>query len=412
MTTPAKALLYIQGFSSLSLWIDFFLIFTVPVFSWNISASSVAILAFSLGAPALFLGPIAGTILDRTTIRLSIPLGILARTLTTFGLFLAPSFEIFIVLAVLKGFSNLVYFPAITIAIKQIINTDKKLDFFSYSSLLDQLTKITTPILAGTLTILLPINYIFLVSVLSLSFSAFFIKSVWSVLEDAQERPRELSIKMVLSDLGDGFKLFGSLPSQLKLGFIYSTLTALALACYDPHLASFIASLGYAPTVFSWIVSSTAVGAVLAALFVKLKIFSCDPIKLRVLGLCLFSAGVISALTIIWTDPHDKYLYFLMSWLINGFGYELLIISSNVILQDLCPATKLGRVSSSLRSLQMLCIVTGPTAGSFLIANFGRATPFIFSSALAGLTAIAAIIIFRITTQTAKQAQAQPFEPS
>lgn len=412
MTPSAKSLLCLQGLSSLSLWIDFFLIFTVPVVSWNISASSVALLAFSLGAPALFIGPIAGALLDRTNIRLSIFLGILSRILTTLGLFLATSFEIFIILAALKGLSNLVYFPAMTMVTRQIINTDNRIDFFSYASLLDQLSKTTTPILAGTLTILLPINYIFLMSAISLSLSALFIKPIWTSLHAIQETQHKLSIKLVLSDLGEGFKLFGSLPLQLKLGFIYSILTALALACYDPHLASFIASLGYPPIVFSWIVSSTAVGAVLAALSVKLKIIRYNSIQLRVLGLCFFSLGIISALTTIWTDPLEKHLYFLMSWLINGFGYELLIISSNVILQDLCPPSKLGRVSSSLRSLQMLCIVTGPTAGGFLITNFGRITPFIFSSALAGLTAIAAIFLLRRTTQTAKQTQPQPFEPT
>lgn len=412
MTPSAKSLLCVQGLSSLSLWIDFFLIFTVPVFSWDISASSVAILAFSLGAPALFIGPIAGVLLDRTNIKLCIFIGILARILTTFGLFLATSFEIFIVLATLKGLSNLVYFPAITIATRQIVSTDNRVDFFSYSSLFDQLAKITTPIFAGALAILLPINYIFLISAVSLSLSALFIKPIWISLHSAPEKPHAFSIRLVLSDLGEGFKLFGSLPLQLKLGFIYSILTALALACYDPHLASFIASLGYPPMVFSWIISSTAVGAVLAALSVKLKIIRYNSIQLRVLGLCLFSLGVTSALTIIWTDPPEMHLYFLMSWLINGFGYELLIISSNVILQDLCPPNKLGRVSSSLRSLQMLCIVTGPTVGGFLITNFGRVTPFIFSSVLAGLIAIAAIFLLRRTTQTSKQTQPQPFEPT
>ena len=409
---PEKALLSVQGLSSLSLWIDFFLIFTVPVFVWNVSAPSVALLAFSLGAPALFLGPIAGVLLDRANIKLSISLGVLARLLTTLGLFFEPNFEAFVALAVMKGLSNLVCFPAVTIAINQIINSNNRTDFFSFSSLLDQLTKITTPILAGALTIFLPINYIFLISAISLSFTVIFIRPIWAALQASSHSSHDLSIKSVLSDLGEGFKLFGSLPVELKLGLVYSILTALALASYDPHLASFIGSLGYPPVVFSWIVSSTAVGAVFAALAIKFKIIRYNAIQMRVLGLCLFSFGVVSALLVIWTDSPNKSFYFLISWLINGFGYELLIISSNIILQDLCPPARLGRISTSFRSLQMLCIVSGPIAGGFLISQFGRTAPFVFSSVLTGITAIAAILFLRKTTRMAKQPQPQPFETS
>lgn len=412
MLPAAKSLLYLQALSSLSLWVDFFLIFSVPVFVWNVSASSVAVLAFSLGAPALLLGPIAGAILDRANVRVSLLLGLLARLFTTLGLFFAPSFEFFVALAVLKGLSNIIYFPAITVAIQQIIAPNNRSDFFSYASLFDQLTKISTPILAGTLTTLLPISYVFLISVLCLSFTVLFIKPIWTALQLPEKSPLGLSLKSIISDLSEGFKLFGRLPLQLKLGFIYSILTAFALASYDPHLASFIASLGYPPIVFSWIVSSTAAGAVLAALAVKFKIMHKNSIQLRVVGLCLFSLGLILTLLVIWAKPFNRHFYFIVSWLINGFGYELMVISSNVILQDLCPAAKLGRISASFRSLQMLCIVSGPTAGGLLIAHFGRVAPFAFSSALTGLTAIAAIFLTRKITRNAHQAQTQTLESS
>lgn len=96
----------------------------------------------------------------------------------------------------------------------------------------------------------------------------------------------------------------------------------------------------------------------------------------------------------------------MVSWLLNGFGYELLIIASNIILQNLCPAEKLGRVSASFRSLQMLCIVLGPILGSVLISVFGRASPFILASTLALLTAALAIY-FQCMSKRIENAESQ-----
>jgi MFS family permease len=114
-------------------------------------------------------------------------------------------------------------------------------------------------------------------------------------------------------------------------------------------------------------------------------------LTLRTLGLVFFSAGVLSACVVLYFSKAIHPAYLMVAWFVNGFGYELLMISSNVILQNLCPAAKLGRVSASFRSLQMLCIVLGPILGSLLISAFSRASPFVFASALTVFAAALAI---------------------
>jgi MFS family permease len=387
-----RALLTISALSSLSLWIDFFLIFLVPVYLWQASPAEIAILAFSLGAASLFVGPVAGIILDRIHIRNSLLSGMSLRVITTFGLFLAPGFEWFVIIAVLKGFANMLYFPTVAISIKQLVPASARTDFFSCSSLLDQLTKVSTPLLAGVLTLLLPAQSIFLLSVALLLTAIPFFKFIWPSLEPSPPNAG-LTIKSVVLELVNGIKIFRSLGFQLKIGFFYSFLTSLALASYDPHLASLITSLQFSAIVFSLIVSSTAAGAVCAAIGVRFKIIKLNETKLRTLGLVFFSMGVVSACVVFYFSPVIRPAYFMVSWFLNGFGYELLIISSNVILQNLCPAEKLGRVSASFRSLQMLCIVSGPVLGSLLISTFGRASPLVFASALTSFSAALAIYL-------------------
>lgn len=195
-------------------------------------------------------------------------------------------------------------------------------------------------------------------------------------------------------DLLRGLSIFKSLPFQLRIGLLYSLLTSLALGVYDPHLASFLAHEGYSPIVFSQIVSATAGGAVCAAALVKYKLNNTDEILLRSYALILFSSALTLTSLIVFFDPPGKKMLYPIAWFINGFGYELLIISSNIILQQLCPAENIGRVSTSFRSIQMLCIVTGPAIGTLLINTYGRQAPFVTAAAVTFFTASISLVIY------------------
>jgi hypothetical protein len=72
-------------------------------------------------------------------------------------------------------------------------------------------------------------------------------------------------------------------------------------------------------------------------------------------------------------------------WLMNGLGYELFLIGSGVNLQNLCPRSMLGRISTSARSLQMLAVVTGPSLGAWLINTQTRSAPFVVAAVFAWL---------------------------
>lgn len=178
------------------------------------------------------------------------------------------------------------------------------------------------------------------------------------------------------------------------MGFLYSLLTSLALGIYDPHLASFLAYEGLPPVNFSIIVSATAAGAICAALLMKFKLNNFDEILLRSGALVVFSTALIlTAALVFFQLPGRSYLYPLV-WFLNGVGYETLIISSNIILQQLCPADNIGRVSMSFRSIQVLCVITGPSLGTILIIAGGRPAPFVVAAGMTLLTASASIAVY------------------
>lgn len=392
-------LLIVQSLSSLSLWIDLFLVFSVPVYVWDAKPNDIAALAFCLGAPMLFLGPIVGVLIDRLDVRLTLLVGVLVRVITTGTLAFAPSYSWFLTLVVLKGFSNLLYFPSSSIAVKQLIASEERISFFSSMSLFDQISKIATPLLAGALTFLIPLKYIFIVSASAALATVPILVSLWTNLHYDRAK-YSVALKPIYADVLSGFQIFKSLPLQLRLGFLYSILTSAALAAYDPHLVSFLSSENLPPVVYSWIVSATAVGAVLAALFVKLWLKSLDHINLRALGLSIFSAAISLTLLVIFSSVHHKELAYVMIWILNGFGYELLAISSSVILQDLCPENSLGRVSTTFRSVQLIFVMFGPILGSILINNFGRSSPFILATGLTVFTALLSLFYIGVSNRS------------
>lgn len=392
MNTSNK-LICVQALSSLSLWLDIFLIFTVPVYLWHASPSSIAVLAFCLGAPTLFLGPIVGTLIDRHDVRNTLALGALLRATSTVALAVSTDVQIFLFFVILKGVSNLLYFPSITIIVRQLIGAEERKSFFSHVSLFDQASKILAPLLAGALTVIVSSKDVFFLSAAAVLLTFPLLRSICLTTQTTTHFP-PTKLLSLYRDLARGFSIFKALPFQLRIGFLYSLLTSLALGIYDPHLASFLAHEGLPPVIFSVIISATAGGAICAALLMKFKFGNIDEILLRSNALVVFSIALtLTAILVFFQAPGRTVLYPVV-WFINGFGYELLIISSNIILQRLCPPDNIGRISMSFRSIQILCVIAGPSLGTMLIAAGGRSAPFIVAACMAFLTASMSIATY------------------
>ena len=277
--------------------------------------------------------------------------------------------------------------------VRQLILAEERKSFFSHVSVFDQSSKILAPLLAGMLTAVLSPKDLFFLSAAATSLTFPLLRSICLAFR-MQINDSSTKTLPLYRDITRGISIFKALPFQLRIGFLYSLLTSLALGIYDPHLASFLAYEGLPPVNFSVIVSATAGGAICAALLMKFKLSNIDEILLRSHALFIFSAALIlTAILVFFQVPGRAYLYPLI-WFLNGLSYELLIISSNIILQQLCPSDNIGRVSMSFRSIQMLCVIIGPSLGTVLIIAGGRPAPFVVAACVAFLTASVSIALY------------------
>lgn len=381
-------LLTIQTLAGFSQWLDIFLIFSVPAFAWHATPAQMALIAACLGLPGLLLGPFAGALLDRMDPRRAAWVGALLRSTLSGLIAVAPGFGIFAALVFLKGLANVLYWPAASILTQRVVGPAERISYFSSLSALDQIAKIVTPLMAGAATLAMGAQQLFVLSAAMTVACALLIARL-PATSNVHEVPGQPAAN-IWASLVAGWKSFSGLASTLVCSIALGIGMSLALAIYDPHLASYLNAMHLDPGAFSLLVSATAGGAVFGAMGVRLLGSQWAPTRLLRAGIALFFAAITAAAvaSVLHAELTDLALLAGI-WFVSGLGYELFVIGSGVILLNLCPSHLLGRVATSARSLQMLAVVTGPLLGAWLIGLHSRNAPFVVSALLVGVLLLA-----------------------
>lgn len=401
--TLVRRLLVVQTIAGLAQWLDVFLIFSIPSFLWKSSPTEIALLASFFGLPSLFFGPIVGAYLDRTDPRKTMMAGALARTILTLFIAFTHSFPSFALLVLLKGLANLLYWPSSSIVTNHVVREAARVKYFSSLSVLDQITKIATPLLAGAVTLAINSQLTFLISAGATLICAALLPRLNVAVEFTPLEQRR-SVEGLLKDLFQGLRSIRTLPPRLLLSVALGIGMSLTLAIYDPHLAAYLGSNGFDASVFSMVLSATAVGAVVGAALIRFAFNEASPLALIRAGVAAFTTALLTMAILVSVTPGLLGCGTLvLMWFLNGLGYEVFIVGCSVNMQNLCPPALLGRMNTSVRSLQMTTVVLGPSLGAWLITAQSRATPFVASAAFA-LLLLGIVIIFGYTPERAARA--------
>jgi MFS family permease len=368
------SLLLPQIIGGASIWLDAFLVFLVPVYTWNAPPGQVALIALCLGMAPLITGPLVGRWVDRHDIIPILWAGLALRALGTLGLALAGSIEVFLAWIMFKGVGNSLYFSSFAVVSNRLIAERTRLRYYSTFSIADQACKLGVPTLAGVSMLWWPAQQLFFVSATLLLATA---PAVWAIhrwlRQTGQSKPACAEGANALT-----IKARAGLFSTCVLGVLLSS----TLALYDPHLASHIRALDQPPLLFSALVSATACGALLGAVWARTSARGTHPAQLRFYGAIAFAVAVGLAALVV----HYAQLGFgsaITLWLLNGFGYELMVIGSAVLLQNQAPPTRIATLTTTLRSLQLLAMMIAPSLGAVLIARIGPVAPLIAATVCA-----------------------------
>jgi len=364
--------------SSVTLWVDFVLIFTVLTFGFDASPQILGYAAALYGLPSLLLGPFFGTLADHTSPLKFLTISFLIRFIVACLLFGATSEAFFLVFVCLKGISNLGSGAAEIILTRKLLTNKDLVNNISLITIMDQCIKVCSPLAAGIIATMADKAYGFLISA---SFSLLGIFCVVLLSLNCREKKIHNPEKRSFGSFEALKVLLRSGPST-QLFFICALIQSAVLGCYDSLLSIFLKNIGFEAYVFGVIVSSTALGGILAGLIFKLvypsKISLCSTFSLLIFGLMVATAGLLPMIEHVSILATLIFVFF-----IAGFAYGLTSLGFGVTLQKYCPLSNLGTVSASARSLTLLFMIAGPIFGAWLSTLISIGGVFFLSGGIA-----------------------------
>lgn len=394
-TLSRTGYLYLCGIrlsSSVVLWLDFILIFTTLTFTFNASASSIALAASLYGLPALFLGPYLGSLADRFDPGKILAVGFFARFLTALALFSASSVELFLTFTALKGLANLGSTSAEVVLTRRLLADAQIVKNNSIVTVMDQIVKVLSPLVAGLLTSLTFKSSGFLLSAIFSIAGIFFIIILISMRRELMSAHAAARQQRTTSF----YSFFSDHPGP-RLFLLCLLIQAGALGLYDSMLGLLLKELGHGSAAFGMIVSFTAVGGITAGvIFPKvyaLTRFSCCLFSTLLFGSSITAVGLISFYSI----PAELIL-FSFFFTTAGVAYGLTSQGFTTTLQINCPRSSLGSIFATTRSLSIALFITCPILGGWLAGFTNISTVLLTAGSATVMLALVLWILNRAPT--------------
>ncbi|WP_145521482.1 MFS transporter [Yersinia aldovae] len=243
------------------------------------------------------------------------------------------------------------------------------------TNIIDQLIKITSPLIAAFLsTITNSQGGFYLTALLALITSLLTIKIGFTtrwIKKTANVTTMLPDFRVVYNIIHNNHVLFSS--------FLVVLAASLTLGLYDSILSILLRVMGFSANAFGIIVSSTATGAILCSFLFKKIFLLFSHQQLMICGIIGFSLTILIA-GILCLAFNNLHLYiFCIIRFINGFCYACIVMSFSIVLQNEAPTNMLGVISTSCRSLQLATLVAGPVIGSGLAHYVGIPITFVIA---------------------------------
>jgi len=374
-------LLIVRVITSIILWVDFTLIFSMLSYRWHAEPETIGFTAALYGLPGLFLGPFFGRLADRVNPATMLLFSYLARGGASIALTLATDIHLFTLLVFVKGLSNLGAMPAEQLVTRYMLSRNQLIINTSIVTVIDQISKVCSPLIGSLMAQVASPNAGFVISSILGVLGALVVVRLRMSARIEPNSASSTGNQMFTRDFFDFFIK----NTNFRLALVATICQTGVLAFYDPLLAALLIELGFPAGTFGVIVSFTAGGAIIGAIIFKNIFSKYDKQRLFGAALCGFGLSIIIPSALIFFNGPLNIVLLAIFWTFNGCFFAQTAMSFTTIIQIECPAGILGAVSSTARSLQLATMVTGPIVGS----SVARATSIPFVFAASGLVAVA-----------------------
>lgn len=383
------SLLGSQIVSNLGDWLTMLAILTLIGLKWEATPWQITGATLCMLVPMLFGGPLAGLLADRVERKKIMIISDISRIFIVGGLiFVQEIWQLYMLLAVKSAF-DVMFSPAKSGKIKEIVPGAQIEQAVSYSAIIEQGSKIVGPALGGLLTAAFGVQACFLVNACTFLISALFLFNVPGRSQtpageqtDGGKRTGQEK-ESFLGNLAEGLRGITSIP-VIAYGLLALSLVMLVLQIADSQTIVLFREIeGLPSNLLGWCIALSGVGTLLAALLVRvLKAWT--PLgKMGVgaalMGILFFVAGVLAEYE---SFSGIGILMMLACFLLVGLGAGMTFIPFQIELQKRTPERMTGRVFGTVNSVLSVSSLIGPVIGGYLVTAFGAVTAFEMSGLL------------------------------
>lgn len=405
-----RTLITAQLISNLGDWLHLLALLTLVGIKWQATPMQITWVTLCAVVPMLLGGPFAGALADRLNRKWLMIISDVLRAGLVFGLIFADQlWQVYIIL-VLKGLFDVLFSPAKSGKIKEVVPQEHLQQAVSISSFIEQGSKIAGPALGGLLLAAVGIHWCFVIDAFTFLLSGIILlalpgHALFDTVDEedtvrTQERQRSF-----LSDTAAGLRYLIRIP-VIAYGTLLLCLVLLVLQLADSQTIILLRQIpDINEDLLGWCITASGVGTLLAALLCA-RIKSSHLLQMS-LGAALM--GIVFGLVgpfagMLHAGWHTTFIL-TSSFLLAGIGAGFTFIPFQIMLQEQTPVHMTGRVFGTVNSLTSASSVAGPLLGGILVTASGVIPAFILTGASLVVMSLAILCIKKwIDIRQSKQA--------
>lgn len=420
---PFMTLMTAQLISNLGTWLYLLALLTLVGLKWEATPWEISAVSLCMAIPLMLGGPIAGYISDKMNRRTLMIIADLSRAFIVCGLvFVESLWQVYLIL-ILKSIMDILFSPAKSGKLKEIIPHDKLPQAVAVSSGIEQLTKILGPAAGGLLVAVFGLEACFYINAGTFLISAVILfmlpkhsqkvgtEAGLEQMEAEEEESSDSQKRSIWREIGAGVGILAAMP-LVFFGLIVLMTVMLVLQIADSQTVTLFRIIpGVPDDLLGWCIAASGLGTLIAAILAGKGSSAWKPLSKMAIGAAVMGLTCALAAVAVATGQAGLVMFveLFAAFFMVGLGAGLTFIPFQTLLQQRTPSHLIGRVFGTVNSLTSAAVVLGPVIGGALVTAYGPVLAFIVSGVLMMLVGIL-LMLFRSIIETKDEQALLRFE--
>lgn len=353
-------------------WLDFVAIGALLAFVWQAPSIAYALLAVAMGAPYLLVGPFAGALVDRWSVRAVLIVSNLGRGAATAAFFLADDWPLLLALVALRSCVDSFFTPAKQTAIQALTDRAERASANGLSHAINQASKIVAPGAGATLLIWLAPGSVFMLNAGISALAAVLTMRLAPIRRPATGEDPETMFAGVRA----GWGVVRQNPI-IRTVLLMMAASYFAMFIYDTFIAPLTRELGFAPQHLGYALAASGAGGVLGSV-----VFTLLPDLRRPQYWVAAGTAVASVLLLILGGAELlgaglAAVVLVAIFLVLGFVSAMSVVPIRVVLQNEVPDNRIASVTALGEAANMTALLAAPFLGAVLAEAISVGAPFV-----------------------------------